>query len=223
MNKKDILIEIIEQLFEYEKNLNANENLDMEGFLNFLNNQYVIKELTIRDIQGKSESWVSDKENKSNADIFILVSLMNRYAKTYIKKAMKFAQIKTSDEFSILITLLTYDSLTKTELINKVVLEKTSGVEIINRLIHQNFIEQFDDLTNKRNVRIKITELGKLEIVKILPFMKKVSVVVAANLSETEKKALIYILKKLDNFHNDIFMNKREMELNQIIETLGNQ
>jgi DNA-binding MarR family transcriptional regulator len=179
--------------------------------------------LTIRDIQGKSESWVSDKENKSNADIFILVSLMNRYAKTYIKKAMKFAQIKTSDEFSILITLLTYDSLTKTELINKVVLEKTSGVEIINRLIHQNFIEQFDDLTNKRNVRIKITELGKLEIVKILPFMKKVSVVVAANLSETEKKALIYILKKLDNFHNDIFMNKREMELNQIIETLGNQ
>ncbi len=223
MNKKDILIEIIEQLFEYEKNLNTNENLDMEGFLNFLNNQYVIKELTIRDIKGKSESWVSDKENKSNADIFILVSLMNRYAKTYIKKAMKFAQIKTSDEFSILITLLTYDSLTKTELINKVVLEKTSGVEIINRLIHQNFIEQFDDLTNKRNVRIKITELGKLEIVKILPFMKKVSVVVAANLSETEKKALIYILKKLDNFHNDIFMNKREMELNQIIETLGNQ
>jgi hypothetical protein len=52
---------------------------------------------------------------------------MYRYAKGYIKKALQESIIQTPDEFSFLITLMTFESLTKTELINKQVIEKTSG------------------------------------------------------------------------------------------------
>jgi len=97
-------------------------------------------------------------------------------------------------------------------------MEKTSGIEIINRLINLKFIEQFEDANNKRNVRIKVTELGKFEIIKIFPLMKKVSIVVAGNLTETEKKVLTYLLKKLDNFHNEIFINKKDLDLDKIIQ-----
>ena len=68
---------------------------------------------------------------------------------------------------------MTYDSLNKGELIQKQVMEKTSGTEIINRLIKLGLIEQFDDETDKRSMRVKMTVLGRMEIVKILPQMQK--------------------------------------------------
>jgi len=220
MEKKDILIELIEQLFKYDENKDSNEELNMLGFLNYLNNQYKIKELGIRDIQGEKEKWLKDESNKKDSDISILVSLMYRYSKGYIRKALKDAVIKSADEFSILITLMTYESLTKTELITKVIMEKTSGTEIINRLINLKLIEQFEDINNKRNVRIKVTDLGKFEIINILPQMKIVSIIVSGNLTDSEKSVLVYLLKKLDFFHNEIFMNKRNLDLNEIIKNI---
>jgi len=220
MEKKEILIELIEHLFNYDEKRNSKEEFNMLGFLNYLNNQYKIKELGIRDIQGEKEKWLKDESNKTDSDISILVSLMYRYAKSYIKKALKDAVIKSADEFSILITLMTYESLTKTELITKVIMEKTSGTEIINRLINLKLIEQFEDINNKRNVRIKVTDLGKFEIINILPQMKIVSIIVSGNLTDSEKSVLVYLLKKLDFFHNEIFMNKRNLDLNDILINL---
>ena len=217
MEKKEILIELIEHLFNYDEKRNSKEEFNMLGFLNYLNNQYKIKELGIRDIQGEKEKWLKDESNKTDSDISILVSLMYRYAKGYIRKALKDAVIKSADEFSILITLMTYESLTKTELITKVIMEKTSGTEIINRLINLKLIEQFEDINNKRNVRIKVTDLGKIEIINILPQMKIVSIIVSGNLTDSEKSVLVYLLKKLDFFHNEIFMNKRNLDLNEIV------
>jgi hypothetical protein len=64
-----------------------------------------------------------------------LVTLLFRYAKGYIKKALQDSIIQTADEFAF--NLITFESLTKTELISKQVMEKTSGVEVIKRLVGQ--------------------------------------------------------------------------------------
>ena len=66
--------------------------------------------------------------------------MMYHYAKGYIKKALRDSYLQTSDEFSFLITLMTYDSITKGELITKHVMEKTSGSEVIRRLIKRGMI-----------------------------------------------------------------------------------
>jgi DNA-binding MarR family transcriptional regulator len=112
---------------------------------------------------------------------------------------------------------MTYDSLNKGELIQKQVMEKTSGTEIINRLIKLGLIEQFNDETDKRSMRVKMTVLGRMEIVKILPQMQKVSQIVTGTLSETEKNTLAYMLRKLEHFHNDIFTTKKDSELEELI------
>ena len=150
-------------------------------------------------------------------DISILIVLMNHYAKWYIKKVLRDSYLQTPDEFSFLITLMTYDSLSKSELITKQVMEKTSGSEVIRRLIKRGLIVESADENDKRSIRVSITKSGREEILRILPLMSKVSEIVVGNLSAEEINTLSYLLKKLDYFHNDIYINKRGHSLSDIL------
>ena len=47
--------------------------------------------------------------------------------------------------------------------------------------------------------------------------MQKVSKIVTGNLNETEKSTMAYMLRKLEHYHNDIFTNKKDSELEELI------
>ena len=47
--------------------------------------------------------------------------------------------------------------------------------------------------------------------------MEIVSEIVKGNLEPAEVNTLAYLLKKLDYFHNDIYMNSRKASLEEII------
>jgi len=218
MKTKEILIELIEYLSIYEsENENSGRNLNMTDFLGFMNSQYRTENIKAVELRGEVNNNDFADSRGSETDISILIVLMFRYAKGYIKKALKDSPIKTADEFSFLITLLTYESLSKSELIQKQVMEKTSGTEIINRLLKLGLITQFNDETDKRSVRVRITHIGRMELLKILPQMQTVSQIVTGNLTETEKTMLAYMLRKLEHYHNDIFLNKKDTELEELI------
>ena len=218
MITKEILIELIEYLSIYEsENENSGRNLNMTDFLGFMNSQYSTENVKAIELRGEVNNNDFADTRGSETDISILIVLMFRYAKGYIKKALKDSPIKTADEFSFLITLLTFESLSKSELIQKQVMEKTSGTEIINRLLKLGLINQFNDETDKRSVRVRITHIGRMELLKILPHMQTVSQIVTGNLTETEKTMLAYMLRKLEHYHNDIFLNKKDSELEELI------
>ncbi|MDD3078250.1 MAG: MarR family transcriptional regulator [Paludibacter sp.] len=218
MKTKNILIELIERLNDYE--LEAQQTgttVNMTDFLGYLNSRYVHESVTSRELGGDFKNYEPEEGNGQNTDISILIVLLFRYAKGYIKKALKDSMIKTADEFSFLITLLTFDSLSKTELIQKQVMEKTSGTEIINRLLKLGLLEQYQDEVDKRSIRVKISPSGRVELFKILPQMRTVSQIVAGNLTVNEKNMLAYMLRKLEHFHNDIYLNKKDNNLEELI------
>ena len=78
-------------------------------------------------------------------------------------------------------------------------------------------IAESADVNDKRSIRVSITKSGREEIIRILPLMSKVTKIVVGNLSSEEISTLSYLLKKLDYFHNDIYINKREHPLNDIL------
>ena len=47
--------------------------------------------------------------------------------------------------------------------------------------------------------------------------MSKVTKIVVGNLSSEEINTLSYLLKKLDYFHNDIYLNKKDHSLSDIL------
>jgi len=219
MKSKDILIDLIELVSQYESDCaKLGSDVNMTDFIGFLNSAHVPANVKVEQLKGDVVSTELAENAGSDTDISILIVLLFRYAKGYIKKALKESVIHTADEFSFLITLMTYESLNKTELIQKQVMEKTSGTEIINRLLRQGLIQQFNDEHDKRSIRVKITSVGRMELLKILPHMQTVSQVVSGNLNETEKLTLAFMLRKLEHYHNDIFINKKEHDLVDLLQ-----
>lgn len=219
MKTKEILFELIEHLDKYEhESAQANAELTTSDFLGYLNTHFKHQNVKVEQLnKGEQFDWQSPNQQGPSTDISILIVLLFRYAKGYMKKALKNSRINTADEFSYLMSLMVSDSMNKSELIQNQIMEKTSGTDIINRLIKQGLVEQFADENDKRSVRIRITAQGRNEIIVLLPRMRVVSQIVVGNLSETEKNMLAYLLRKLEVFHNEIFVNMKSAELDDIV------
>ncbi len=216
MKKNEILTTVINQFFVFDDENGNREDYTIDEFISYLNDNNSRKDLVIREISGENETWVQNEYRSSVTDISILLVLMYRYAKGYIKKAIKESSLHTADEFSFLITLMTFESLRKSELITKQIMEKTSGTEVINRLIANGMIAETADEKDKRSIRVSITKAGRDVIMEIIPLMSKVSDIIAGNLTDQEINSLAYLLKKLDYFHNDIYKGKKDLTLNDI-------
>jgi DNA-binding MarR family transcriptional regulator len=217
MKKSEILTTLINHFFSFDYEMGSREEYSIDEFIGYLNAKSGIQELAMREISGENKEWFKDEYRNTKSDISILIVLMNHYAKWYIKKVLRESHLQTPDEFSFLITLMTYDSLSKSELITKQVMEKTSGTEVIRRLIKRGLIFESSDENDKRSIRVSITRSGREEILKLLPQMSKVTNIVVGNLSPEEINTLSYILKKLDYFHNDIYIKKRGLPLSDIL------
>ena len=217
MKKSEILTTLINHFFSYDAERGDHEEYSMDEFIGYLNSKSGTKELEMRKVSGENTMWLKDEYRSTSIDISILIVLLFHYAKGYIKKALRDSFLQTPDEFSFLITLMTYKNLTKSELIAKQVMEKTSGSEVIRRLIKRGLIVESADENDKRSIRVSITKSGREEILKTLPLMGKVSEIVVGNLSAEEINTLSYLLKKLDYFHNDIYINKRGHPLIDIL------
>jgi DNA-binding MarR family transcriptional regulator len=223
MKKSEILTTLINHFFSFDAERGEHEDYSMDEFIGFLNSKSGPKEMEMRKVSGENTNWLGDEYRSASIDISILIVLMYHYAKGYIKKALRDSYLQTPDEFSFLITLMTYDNLTKSELITKQVMEKTSGSEVIRRLIKKGLIVENADKKDKRSVRVSITKTGREEILKILPLMGTVSEIVVGNLAAEEINTLSYLLKKLDYFHNDIYINKRGHPLSDIMSGITNR
>ncbi|WP_435357484.1 MarR family winged helix-turn-helix transcriptional regulator [Emticicia sp. SJ17W-69] len=209
MNYK-ILQELISNLKDFEDEKKS-QSLKMQDFVVFLNQKYLGNLVSAQpsiDINAKSE------EN----NIGQLVAFMYRYAKGYIKKALEESTLLTLDDFGYLAAVWQEGDLTKTQVIEKNIHEKNTGMEIIKRLIANNLLEQYDDLEDKRSKRLKITPLGQAELFKSFEGMLKVSQIISGKLTSAEKIQLFYLLSKLHDFHNPIFLTEKETSIDDLLK-----
>jgi DNA-binding MarR family transcriptional regulator len=223
MKKNEILTKLINHFFSFDTEKGNKEEYSFDEFIGYLNAKSSRQELEIRNLSGENKESFEHAHPSATREISILIVLMNRYAKWYIKKVLRDSRLQTPDEFSFLISLMTYDSLHKSELITKQIMEKTSGTEIINRLVRKGMIAETADHNDRRSIRVSLTESGRKEILRILPQMTKVTEIVVGNLSTEEINTLSYLLKKLDYFHNNIYLSKRGKSFIDILSSIPNR
>lgn len=214
MKTKDLLLRLVEELALFENN---SSDLSFEKFVVHLNQKHTIEVNNLKILPSEVEVKELDQfENNKERDITVLITFMNKYAKNYLKKALENSIINTPDEFAFLITTLKNTSFTKTELINKLVTEKTSGIETIKRLIKKGLLEEFKIIGDKKSVYIKITDFGKNSIFEILPVINKITKIITGTLTENEVQILSNLLIKLDIFHNEIYFSERNSSIDII-------
>ena len=193
---KDVL-DLVQE-FEIETNNNNHFDTSVEGFKNWIstNNNTIVNE----------PNW-EGKENGRSAESVIntLIVHMNRYAKSYSKSAIVGSDFSTQEDFIYLINLKAFGEMSKMDLIKKNVHEKPVGMQIINRLINQGWIEQRNSKTDKRSKVISISETGLQALGNQMDKIRQATSIVTGNLSQKEKMELIRLLNKLDDFHQQIY------------------
>jgi len=194
------LINLVEQLEEESQG----QEVSIQDFTGFLLNK--VGDAAGNNVNsevrfGDNDSAALDIAYQLDNNIGRLFVFMSRYAKSYIKKALEGTPLQTAEDFTALAILLTHDYLSKSELISHNLQEKTSGTEVIRRLIAAELVIQWDDVKDKRSKHIAITDEGKELLYKVFVDMNNVSKMITGKLTIAEKFTLQYLLQKLENFH----------------------
>ncbi|WP_158798871.1 MarR family winged helix-turn-helix transcriptional regulator [Pedobacter sp. L105] len=201
------LITLVEQLEEEQKG----QEISIQDFAGFLINHLGSPDTKLVNDEvrfGASEGAALDIAYQLDNNIGRLFVFMSRYAKSYIKKALEGTPLQTGEDFTGLAILLTHDHLSKSELISYNLQEKTSGSEVIRRLITAGLVKQWDNLKDKRGKQIGITEEGKTLLYQVFKDMNNVGKMITGRLTVAEKLTLQYLLQKLEDFHYEHYEKK---------------
>lgn len=188
---------------------------DVEGFKN-----WIAKSVETEDIKSEPNWEGKEKGRTPESVISTLVVHMNRYAKSYSKSAIYNSDFSTQEDFIYLINLKAFGAMNKMELVKKNIQEKSVGMQIINRLIRQGWVEQTDCEIDKRSKLVHINEKGLLVLEKQMNKIRKATEIVSGDLLYKEKMELIRLLNKLNDFHHPIYLkniNSSDL-LNEVTE-----
>ena len=189
------LINQLVQLVEaYEKTAGAADN-DVDLFGRWLLERNEPKEMPVQP----ETAWPGKASGRTEESV-INTSLVHlyRYARLHAKAAILDSEFATPDELIYLINLRAYGSMTKTSLIRLNVHEKSAGIQIVNRLIVNELVEQAQGDQDKRSKIITITEKGLQALEKSMAKFRQASVEVVGDITKAEKVELIRILTKLE-------------------------
>jgi DNA-binding MarR family transcriptional regulator len=206
----NLIINLLTEVKEFEKEAHKC-NCSVEDFRHFLNEKAYQKENPI-NLTDKFSLDVNNFENEIAKQIILL----GRYTKQLIRKGLENHPDLVNEDFTYLYRLMDYDSLTKTQLIEKNGHEKQSGIEIIKRLTKNELVSEMPDENDKRSVRVSVTEKGKKIFKESMKDITTVSKIMCGNLDYKEKEKLLASLKKLNTFHNTIYTNKKNESLREL-------
>ncbi len=214
MNKYKLLREVLQHLEEFET---TNSNEDIKEFSIYLKDRLFSGEKTTQVHKDNfTVSEVINYQDIPEVEFSTLVGTMYRFARHYIKKALDSKMIHTIDEFGFMATLIESGRLNKSDLINRHLMEISSGSEILRRLIKKGLIREIQDKGDRRMILVELTEKGRKELFDTFAEMHKVSLIVKGNLNSEELKEMNFLLNKLKYFH----WNIHEYDKNSAIDEL---
>lgn len=200
--KYDILKNVVNLLEEFEADNFSQSRYpnDIEGFKRWIVANYE------GDLLNNEPNWEGKESGRSPESVInTLIVHMNRYAKSYSKSALFGSDFSTQEDFIYLITLKTFGKMTKMDLIKKNVHEKPAGMQVINRLIAQGWVDQTDSEIDKRSKVLKISNTGLKVLGNQMDKIRKATEIVTGDLTRSEKMELIRLLNKLNDFHKPIY------------------
>ncbi|MGN7784792.1 MarR family winged helix-turn-helix transcriptional regulator [Niabella sp. 22666] len=212
MTSVQLLKVLLEKLETYEASVPDKEALTLEGMVASMGVKSGLPELRNSFISADRGPFIEEgKTYPDNIERVIAQHFLflYRYIKFYAKTALADTTINTIEEFGILATAMQQHTIPKTELIRKNVIEKSSGIEIVKRLIKAGYLMQSDNPDDHRSQLMAITPKGREALFSAFQKMDLLGIIAAGNLDDSEKYQLAMLLKKLDQFHFDNYNNKQ--------------
>lgn len=206
-----LLNNLIQHLQEFENSNSYTNTSTVEDFRHYLNSVAYAQE-NPANLEAKFDLELHTLEN----EIAKQVILLSRYSKMLVKKALDNNKYLVNDDFTYLFRLMDYESLTKSQLIEKNAHEKQSGIEIIKRLVKNGLLAEARDENDRRSVRISVTKKGRRVFFETIEGITTVAHIMTGKLSKAEKEIFLEHLKKLNTFHNTVYLKNKQLRLEEI-------
>ncbi|MGO3183234.1 MAG: MarR family winged helix-turn-helix transcriptional regulator [Aequorivita sp.] len=218
--KYDLINNVLKlvQEFEAQNQKGSKYSNDVEGFKHWISASVETEETTIEP------NWEAKELGRSPESVInTLIVHMNRYARSYSKSAIYNSDFSTQEDFIYLINLKAFGAMSKMDLIKKNVHEKSVGMQIINRLIKQGWVDQTDSEVDKRSKLVNINKKGVQALEKLMDKVRNASEIVAGDLMHNEKMELIRLLNKLNDFHHPIYLRNLDSSelLDEVMEEMN--
>ncbi|MCG7280516.1 MarR family transcriptional regulator [Chryseobacterium taklimakanense] len=204
-------INLLLEVQEFENSGRSKNDSTIEDFRNFLNDKFY-KSQSPRFISESEQKKVNDLEN----EIAKQVILLSRFTKQMVRRGLQDFPELYNEEFTYLYRIMDEPLLTKMQLVEKNAHEKQTGMEIIRRLVKNNLLEEIPDSKDKRVTRLKISELGKKYFDQSVESVSITSRVLSAKLDIEEKNNLLKTLKKLNEFHFNVYHQYKDSDISEI-------
>lgn len=177
-----------------------------------------------RDIDLDLPVYLKYEQSLDQKNHFLdLISRISRLHDFYIRKFLCNLPINTRLEFVLLYTIDLMGGAKKTEVINIHLIEFTTGMDIIKRLLNQGLIVESLNEADKRSKLVRSTEAGKVVLNKSLRQMDAEIEMFLACINPNKWKKIMSTLEELNSFHNSIYLkhnSKNDAELINLVASL---
>ena len=144
-----------------------------------------------------------DGKQKTSMQGAYFVSRMNQYVSFYTKPLVKKYGLHSIDDFLYLQNVKFFANITKTKACELMLHEVTTGVDIIKRLLSNEFLIEEINPVDKREKLLKISAKGEDVINSLYMDFFKIPDTLG-NLGDDERQTLLSWLHELDKHHNEI-------------------
>jgi DNA-binding MarR family transcriptional regulator len=215
LKKYKLLSDLLPYLEDYERSSKSPHIKEFGHFLSDRINKEIDKISSSKDLLN---DVTKDYRKYPKVEFAVKIISLSRFAKHYIKKAFKKNSFDSIDEFSILATLYAQKEMNKMELINRHLMEFSSGSEMLKRLIKNGLISEKVDKNDKRARIVSLTSKGRKELESAFKEMYIIAQIVAGKISDEEINYTLNVLNKLDWFHWEIYERDKDADLTEIFK-----
>lgn len=152
-----------------------------------------------------------------NGLIAMYISFMARYAQFYSRRVFRDSAIYSDDDWGVLISLYPYQKMKKTEVIRGCIMEKSSGNEVLKRMLKQGLLQEELHPNDRRSKLVELTAAGRQAFESVQSGIAGLASVVVGDLAENEKLQLLELLNKLHRYHKPIFEEANDQEIEQML------
>jgi len=152
-----------------------------------------------------------------NGMIAMYLSFMARYAQFYSRRVFRDTVVYSEDDWGVLVSLYPDARLKKTDVMRGCIMEKSSGNEVLKRMLKKGLLREHPHPEDGRSKLIELTDAGRAAFESVQGRIVKLSDAVVADLTEEEKAGLLELLVKLNRYHKPIFENADEAMLGELL------
>lgn len=175
------------------------------------------------DVESFCYDYLSNKNQKDDPDpemdtlLSKLIGKSGSLIKTYLKLALRQIPDMEMEWFYILDTLNDQKEIRKTDVISfRLLLEPTTGIDILNRMLKAGLISERVDPVDKRARLIKPTDKGNEIYKKVNNLFNQVISLLFTSLNKEQKTLLILTLGKLTNEHYEKIVENKTQAIGEI-------